>query len=65
MRFGAFGGSGYEKPQSGLRPLCGFFPPHFLCAKTASQFLYRAQKTSHTAKTLHDNFSVKKRIKFL
>jgi hypothetical protein len=22
------GGSGYEKPQSGLRPLCGFSPPH-------------------------------------
>jgi hypothetical protein len=22
------GGSGYEKPQSGLRPLCGFSTPH-------------------------------------
>jgi hypothetical protein len=52
MRFAAFGGSGYEKPQSGLRPLCGFSPPHFLCAKIALQFSIRAQKTSHTAKTL-------------
>jgi hypothetical protein len=23
------GGSGYEKPQSGWRPLCDFSPPHF------------------------------------
>jgi hypothetical protein len=32
------GGSGYEKSQSGLHPLCGFSPPHFVghglcCAK--------------------------------
>jgi len=47
-----YGGSGYAKMQSGLRPLCVFSPPHFLCAGIASQFLYRAQKTSHTAKTL-------------
>jgi hypothetical protein len=26
--------------------LCGFSPPHFLCAGIASQFLHRAQKTS-------------------
>jgi len=32
--------------------LCVFSPPHFLCAGIASQFPYRAQKTSHTAKTL-------------
>ena len=29
------GGSGYEKTQSGLRPLCVFSPPHFLCAGIA------------------------------
>jgi hypothetical protein len=46
------GGLGYEKTQSGLRPLCVFSPPHFMCAGIASQFLYRAQKTSHTARTL-------------
>jgi len=34
--------------------LCVFSPPHFLCAGIASQFLYRAQKTSHTAGTLND-----------
>jgi len=51
-----FRGSGYEKTQSGLRPLCVFSPPHFLCAGIASQFLYRAQKTSHTAKTLCASF---------
>ena len=48
-----FGGSGYEKTQSGLRPLSVFSPPHFLCAGIASQFLYRAKKTSHTAGTLY------------
>jgi hypothetical protein len=37
-----------------LRPLCDFSPPHFLCAGIASQFLYRAQKTSYTAGTLCD-----------
>jgi len=47
-----FRGSGYEKTQSGLRPLCVFSTPHFLCAGITSQFLYRAQKTSHTAGTL-------------
>jgi hypothetical protein len=47
-----FRGSGYEKTQSGLRPLCAFSSPHFLCAGIASQFLYRAQKTSHTAGAL-------------
>jgi len=47
-----YGGSGYAKMQSGLRPLCIFAPPHFLCAGIASQFLYRAQKTTHTAGTL-------------
>ena len=26
------GGSGSAKPQSGLRPLCGFAPPHFAVA---------------------------------
>jgi hypothetical protein len=44
MRFAAFGGSGYEKPQSCFA-LCVVFLRHiFLCAETASQFLYRAQK---------------------
>jgi len=27
-----FGRLGYTKPQSGLRPLCGFSPPHFAVA---------------------------------
>jgi hypothetical protein len=49
-----YGGSGYVKMQSGLRPLCIFTPPHFLCAGIASQFFYRAQKTSHTAETLSE-----------
>jgi hypothetical protein len=44
---------GSAKRQSGLRPLWRFAPPHFLCAGIASQFLYRAQKPSHTAKTLN------------
>jgi hypothetical protein len=43
MRFTAFGGSGYEKPQSGLRPLCGFSPPHFFVpVKMLRIFLCRA-----------------------
>jgi hypothetical protein len=53
-----FRGSGYEKTQSGLRSLCVFSPPHFLCAGIASQFLYRAQKTSHTAGTLGASFRI-------
>ena len=51
-----YGGSGYEKTQSGLRPLCVFSPQHFLCAGIASQFLYRAQKTSNTTETLCVSF---------
>jgi hypothetical protein len=45
------GGSGYEKPQSGLRPLCDFSPPHF----TRPGLCYapiRAGKTSYTTGTL-------------
>jgi hypothetical protein len=53
MRFAAFGGSGYEKSQSGLRPSCGFSPPHFFAlVKMLRIFPNRAQKTSHTAGTL-------------
>jgi hypothetical protein len=40
------GGSGYEKPQSGLRPLCGFSPPHFVGSANATHLLIRAAKTS-------------------
>jgi len=42
------GGSGSKKPQSGLRPLCGFSPPHFASPGLASQALIRAGKTSVT-----------------
>jgi len=42
------GGSGYAKPQSGLRPLCGFSPPHFAAAGLATQALLRSRKTSVT-----------------
>jgi hypothetical protein len=40
------GGSGYEKPQSALRPLWGFSPPHFASPGLAMQALIRAGKTS-------------------
>jgi hypothetical protein len=41
-----YGGSGYTKPQSGLRPLCVFVPPHFfVCEKLLVQFPYRKHKT--------------------
>jgi len=56
MRFAALRRLGLRKNAVGLAPFVRFSPPHFLCAGIASQFLYRAQKTSHTAKTLHDNF---------
>jgi hypothetical protein len=47
------GGSGYEKPQSGLRPLCGFSPPHFgPPIKQCVALLYRRAKMSYTAGTL-------------
>jgi hypothetical protein len=52
MRFAALRRLGLRKTVFGLRPLHGFSPPHFLCAGIASQFLHRAQKTSHTAGTL-------------
>ena len=39
------GGSGYEKTQSGLRPLCVFSPPHFFApVKMLRIFPHRAQK---------------------
>jgi hypothetical protein len=45
-------GRGYEKPQSGYRPLCGFSPPHFCgCWKPAVSFIATA-KSSDTAGTL-------------
>jgi hypothetical protein len=46
------GGSGYEKPQSGLRPLCGFSPPHFCGCWNASRSFIATAKTSYTAETL-------------
>jgi hypothetical protein len=40
-----FGGSASAKPQSGLRPLCGFAPAHFFApVKMLRIFPYRAQK---------------------
>jgi hypothetical protein len=45
MRFAPFGGSASAKPQSGLRPLCGFTPAHFFApVKMLRIFPYRAQK---------------------
>jgi len=43
-----------KKRSRGFAPLCVFSPPHFLCAGIATQFLYRAQKTSYTAGTLSE-----------
>ena len=40
-----YGGSGYAKTQSGLRPLCVFVSPHFFApVKMLRIFPYRAQK---------------------
>jgi hypothetical protein len=51
---GAVAPSGYEKPQSGLRPLCVFSPPHFCgCGKPTVSFIATA-KTSYTAGTLYE-----------
>jgi hypothetical protein len=51
------GGSGYEKPQSGLRPFVRFFSATFFCLReTASQFPNRKQKNVSYRQTLHDNF---------
>ena len=49
-----FGGSGYEKTQSGLCPFVYFSLPYFFCArKNASHFsLSGAKKTSYTTRTL-------------
>jgi hypothetical protein len=44
MRYAAFGGLAYEKPQSAYG-LCAVFLRHiFLRPETAARFLYRAQK---------------------
>jgi hypothetical protein len=49
---GAVAPSGSEKPQSGLRPLYGFSPPHFCgCWKPTVSFIATA-KMSYTAGTL-------------
>jgi hypothetical protein len=58
MRFAALWRLGLRKTAvgRGLKSdaLCAVFLRHiFLCAKIASQFFYRAQKTSHTAGTLY------------
>jgi len=51
------GGSGYEKPQSGLRPFVRFFSATFFCLReTASQFPNRKQKNVSYRQTLHENF---------
>jgi len=42
------GGSGSDKTAVGLRPLCGFSPPHFAVAGLAAQALIRNSKTSST-----------------
>jgi hypothetical protein len=40
-----FGGSASAKPQSGLRPLCGFAPAHFFApVKLLTQFLLSGTK---------------------
>jgi hypothetical protein len=45
--------TGYEKPQPGLRPLCGFSPPHFARRWNRLRgFFIAAVKTSYTAGTL-------------
>jgi hypothetical protein len=49
---GAVAPSGYEKPQSGLRPLCGFSPPHFCGCWNAPHSFIATAKTSYTAGTL-------------
>jgi hypothetical protein len=42
MRYAAYGGLAYEKPQSGLTPLYAVFLRHiFLRPETAARFLYR------------------------
>ena len=46
-----YGGSGYVKMRSGLRPLCIFTPPHFYGCWNASRSFIATAKTSHTAKT--------------
>jgi hypothetical protein len=49
----AFGGSGYEKPQSALRAFMRFFSATFLQPWTLlRKALIRAAKPSHTAGTL-------------
>jgi hypothetical protein len=58
MRFAAFGGSGYEKPQLGLRPSCGFSPPHFFAPlKMLRIFPYRAQKNVAYSRNVKCHFS--------
>jgi hypothetical protein len=43
-----FGGSGYEKTQSGLRPFVSFFSATFFCArKNASHFSLSGAKKRH------------------
>jgi len=39
---------GFRKTAVGLRPLCGFAPPHFAVAGLAAQALIRNRKTSVT-----------------
>jgi hypothetical protein len=56
MRFAAFGGSGSKKPQPGLRPLCGFSPPHFFApVKMPRIFSYRAQKNVAYSRNVRRN----------
>ena len=51
-----YGGSGYTKTQSGLRPLCVFVPPQFfVCKKLLAQFPYRKQKTVSYSRNVRRN----------
>jgi hypothetical protein len=53
-----FGGSGYEKTQSGLRPFVRFFYATFFCLReTASQFPYRKQKNVSYSRNVMRKFA--------
>ena len=51
-----FGGSASAKPQSGLRPLCGFAPAHFCGCWNAPRSFIATAKTSYTTGTLCEIF---------
>jgi len=45
---------GFRKTAVGLRPLCGFTPPHFAVAGLATQALLRNRKTSVTCNVIRN-----------